>query len=311
MQQRAQTGGRRRAYVFLGFSLLAAAVITAIVWQLVDGLQKQAEETTQAQELVNVVVAARDLNMGVALSTEDVVVRAVHPSVLVEGETFDSLEKVIGRTPKERILANEIVRRGRLAQAGEGIGLNALIAPGNRALAVQISQAQAVAAFIQPGNYVDVIVVIRPDDREIEAKAVSKVLLQGKRVLAVGSTLQGNSSEEDPAAKAARDQAKKKPVVTLEVTLEEAEQVALAATKGDIHLALRSDAEMIGEDEDTDGATASVLIGYDKDKKKPPAIRYAAPRIEGPKVEVIQGTDRDNVEFDASGAVKEQRGGRR
>ena len=310
MQQRAQTGGRRRAYVFLGFSLLAAAVITAIVWQLVDGLQRQAEQSSRAEELVNVVVAARDLNMGVPLTTEDVVVRAVHPSVIVEGEVFDTLDKVVGRTPKERVLANEILRRGRLAQAGEGIGLNALIAPGNRAMAVQISQAQAVAAFIQPGNYVDVIVVIRPDDRAIEAKAVSKVLLQGKRVLAVGSTLQGNSTDDDPAAKAAKDQAKKKPVVTLEVTLEEAEQVALAAAKGDIHLVLRSDAEMIGEDEETEGATASVLIGYDRDEKKPPVIRYAAPKIEGPKVEVIQGTERDNIEFDANGAVKEQRGRR-
>jgi pilus assembly protein CpaB len=312
MQQRAQTGGRARAYVFLGLSVIAAAIAAAIVWQLIGHLQKQAEDAQAPGEMVDVVVAARDLNMGVALTQDDVVVRSLPVSVVVEGATFDSLEQVVGeipRTPKERILANEIIRRERLALPGEGVGLNALITEGQRAMAVQISQAQAVAAFIQPGNYVDVIVVIRPDERNAEAKAVSKVLLQGKRVLAVGATLQGNGPEKDDD-QASRN-AKKKPVVTIEVDLEEAEQLALAASRGDIHLVLRADVDVIGEDEETEGATASVLIGVDPKEKNTPAAYYVQPKVEGPKVEVISGKDRGTLTFDESGAAKEENKRRR
>jgi pilus assembly protein CpaB len=290
MQQRAQTGGRARAYVFLGLSVIAAAIAAAIVWQLIGHLQKQAEDAQAPGEMVDVVVAARDLNMGVALTQDDVVVRSLPVSVVVEGATFDSLEQVVGeipRTPKERILANEIIRRERLALPGEGVGLNALITEGQRAMAVQISQAQAVAAFIQPGNYVDVIVVIRPDERNAEAKAVSKVLLQGKRVLAVGATLQGNGPEKDD------------------------DQLALAASRGDIHLVLRADVDVIGEDEETEGATASVLIGVDPKEKNTPAAYYVQPKVEGPKVEVISGKDRGTLTFDESGAAKEENKRRR
>ena len=307
MQQRAQTGGRGRAYVFLGVSLVAAAVVAAIVWQLISHLEKQATASNDAQQLTDVIVAARDLNMGVPLTNEDIVVRALPPNVVVTGQTFESMEQAVGRTPKERILANEVLRRERLAIPGEGIGLNALISQGQRALAVQISTAQAVAAFLQPGNYVDVIVVIRPDDRRSEYKSVAKVLLQGKRVLAVGSTLQGNEPEnaEDKNAQA---QARKKPVVTLEVSLEEAEQVALAAEDGVIHLALRADVDVIGDElEETEGATASVLIGEPAGQKQPTARAYVAPKVEGPKVEIIEGVDRQDYEFNENGGVKDDR----
>jgi len=286
-------------------------VVAAIVWQLIATMQKQSTASSDAQQLVDVVVAARDLNMGVELGPEDVTVRALPPNVVVTSQTFDSLEQAVGRTPKERILANEVLRRERLAIPGEGIGLNALITQGQRAMAVQINQAQAVAAFIQPGNYVDVIVVVRPDDRQAEAKAVAKVLLQSKRVLAVGSTLQGNEPEsaEDKSAKSA---ARKKPVVTLEGSLEEAEQLALATTKGDVHLVLRSDLDPLDdEDEDTEGATAAVLIGEPAGQKTPTRNYYAAPKVEGPSVEVIQGVERTKDEYDENGVLIQKGRGRR
>jgi Flp pilus assembly protein CpaB len=60
-----------------------------------------------------------------------------------------------------------------------------------RALSIDISDGSAVSGFLNPGNYVDVIVTIEGDDTR-EAETVT--LLQAVTVLAVNNRM-GNSSE--------------------------------------------------------------------------------------------------------------------
>ena len=95
---------------------------------------------------------------------------------------------VIGRTPRAKILPNEPVRRESLASADAGVGLNALIRKGMRAMTVQVDHQSGVGGFIQPGNYVDVIVTIRPDDQRGRSKWATETILSGIPVLTVAAT---------------------------------------------------------------------------------------------------------------------------
>ena len=278
MQQRQQTGGRGKAYLFLGVSLIAAVLAAVMVVQLLKNMQKKVETASAPSETVDVVVASRNLYMGLPIQDGDVAVRRLAPEMVPAEVVFTAVDQVVGRTPKERILASEIVRSERLARREAGIGLNAIITPGKRAVSIGVKAEEAVAGFIQPLNYVDVIVVIRPDSaKDINARAVSKTLMQGIKVLAVGDSLTGLQGDETETATAAKgkdgkQKAKKsssknkgyvkgKRTVTLEVTLEEAEELALATEKGDLTLALRADIDITQFE--THGATADTLIGLE------------------------------------------------
>ncbi|MBK9644509.1 MAG: Flp pilus assembly protein CpaB [Deltaproteobacteria bacterium] len=321
MQQRQQTGGRGKAYLFLAFSLITAVLAAVLVVQLLKRSQAQLQEAMKPKETVDVVVAKRNLYMGIPITEEDVAVRALSPEMVPADVVFTSIEAVLQRTPKERVLVNEIVRSERLARREAGIGLNAIITPGKRAVSVAIAAEEAVAGFIQPLNYVDVIVVIRPDDsKEYGANAVAKTLLQSIKVLAVGSSLGGPDEAETAEAGKAKKRdtsgvVKGKRTVTLEVTPEEAESIALASVKGEIVLALRADIDILQVQ--TNGMTANALIGFDPLADEPaapsttmastkPRAKAATPAVEdGPKVQVIEGSTTTDVTINADGTTKE------
>ncbi len=246
MQHRQQTGGRGKAYLFLGVSLVAAVLAAVLVVQLLKRAQKQVEQAKRPDETVDIVVATRKLYMGVPIQDGDVAVRKMDPQMVPADVVFTAADQVVGRTPKERILASEIVRSERLARREAGIGLNAIITPGKRAISIAVKAEEAVAGFIAPLNYVDVIVVIKPDDQDnAGTRAIAKTLLQGIKVLAVGDSLGGVGGDETETAAAAKAGKKKAPAakskntgvvkgkrtVKLEVELEEAEQISLAAAK--------------------------------------------------------------------------------
>jgi pilus assembly protein CpaB len=85
-----------------------------------------------------------------------------------------------------------------------------------------------VAGFVHPGNRVDVLVTMAKGKAR---ESVTKIVLENILVLAAGpevTTVKGK--EQQPATV---------DVITLEVTPEEAEKLALAATEGKLQLALR------------------------------------------------------------------------
>ncbi|MCP4808116.1 MAG: Flp pilus assembly protein CpaB [Proteobacteria bacterium] len=314
MQPRAQTGGRSKAYLFLGVSLVAAVLAAVLVVNLLKRAQKQVEQARQPSETIDVVVATRNLYMGLPIQEGDVAVRALAPEMVPADVVFTSIDQTVGRTPKERILASEIVRSERLARREAGIGLNAVITPGKRAISIAVKAEEAVAGFVNPLNYVDVIVVIKPDDRDAAGtRAISKTLLQEIKVLAVGDTLGGAGSETTTDSKGKTTTKKKKSTstkgkrtITLEVTLEEAEQISLASAKGDIVLALRADIDITQVE--THGAKVDALVGL-APKEDAPLTTMAVKRTtgpkEGPKAEVVSGGDTIEVEFNADGTREE------
>lgn len=307
MQQpsRQQTGGRTKATLFLVLALVVAALTAYVAWTFVAKVQKQAARASQGPERVQVLVAARTIYMGETLTEADVQPVGLMPDLIYPEMVFteDELESLLNRVARDRILQGEIVREERLADVEDGEGLNALIPPGYRAMTIDVDPESSLAGLLQPGNWVDVIVTIRPDDRNIEAKWVTKTILQKKRVLAIGDRLKPRSAEEK-AQETKRSSRRKRPTVTLELTLEEAEELALASSRGDLHLILRSDRDNL-QTADSEAVTTSSIIGMQPVGFRTPASPRPSPVPAAPSpttnAEVIQGGETTSVQFDANG----------
>jgi pilus assembly protein CpaB len=323
--QRQQGQARVRSGILLVASLLFAAVAGLIVFRILQRNQKMLEEARKPTATVAVVVATHDLIIGRQILAEDVTLKQLSPDAIPadQAETFHTMADIVGRTPRERVLAEEPLRKDRLARAEAGVGLNAIVNLGKRAMTIPTTDAEdALAGLVQPGNKVDIIVTIKPEDpTSVGAKWVAETILEKITVLAVGSLLdreeQAKQAEAASQPKARRASSQEptrrmKPSITLEVTPEEAEKLALAQAQGQIHVVLRSDIDALvaaspGVTSDRD------LIGYPAPVAKPEvkALKVEAPAL--PQAEVIQGNAKTKVTFESNGTTSEsnaKKGGR-
>jgi len=104
-----------------------------------------------------------------------------------------------------------------------------------------------VSGFVHPGNRVDVLVSLQRSGRE--ENPITKIVLQNIPVLATGTEIEQKGKNEKPV---------QVDVITLELTPDEAEKLALATTEGKIQLALRG--YNSSEEVSTRGATIPTLL---------------------------------------------------
>lgn len=309
--QRQQPGGRTRALVFLGGAVVLALIASALVLRVMQRSAAQLAEAERPKASVDVVIAVRDLYMGLPITADDVTVRQVAPEMVPKDYTFAQLTDVLGRTPRERILANESIREERLARPDAGVGLNAIVTPGKRAMTVATDTETAVAGLLQAGNYIDVIVTIAPEDTDSAgARWMTETILQGIKVLAVGSALDGSevpTTETDKAGKARPSNQTRslKPSITLELSPDEAERLAQAVARGTIHVVLRSDIDIL-QTTSNGPVTTDTLIGVAAPGAAP--VPTGAARPDEPdlqKATVIQGGSSSIVTFQPDGTTSE------
>ncbi len=263
LKRAAERGGRRsgvRAAVFLVVAALAAGA-TAIFFT------RYLEARTAAVRVptVKVVVAGKDIPMATALRDEVLEVVDWPASSRPERASSDP-RQLTGRVALTTILKGEPILEPKLASSTAGNGLAALLPEGMRALAVRVDDVVGVAGFIHPGDHVDVLVTMKPSDAS-GVPPVSKIILQGIRVLAVGKDLADLGTGRDKAVSAT--------VATLMVDSEQSEKLALAATKGSLLLALRSRLDLA--EVETLGMVPPSLLGDAFAEKPRPAPPPAAP----------------------------------
>jgi len=202
-------------------------------------------------------------------------------------------------------------------------GVAAVITPKKRAVAIKVDKVIGVSGFIRPGNRVDVLVTL-PEGKvkgsTSSISSITKTILENVLVLTVGQELEKKGKEEKPS---------EMDVITLELTPEETEKIALAAMEGKLTLALRNFNDT--EDVFTKGSTVPALLdsyyGPGTETKAPstPSVKKASrkgpasPRIstpvagmktedeklvsEKPKpfvVELIKGSSKTEVKFERS-----------
>jgi len=283
--------GTIRALVALLVAVVFGGVAVVALFQLITTYQARIDEARKPEDTVMVIVASRDLYPGVTITEDDLVAVVIQPRFLAGG-VFLSPEHVVGQRPRERILANEFVRASRLANPESGEGLNAIIPREMRAISVEVANGAALSGFLEPGNYVDVLVTIDPNTENKKGKEVeTHTLLQAVFVLGVNSKAQNEQMD------ASSSRGNKKPSITLLVTAQQAEQLAHAEAMGNLRLALRNDLD--NNFVESQGASVAELLGILK-KQDAPRVRKKAkpvPKAEPAPVEpettgvlIIQGT---------------------
>lgn len=208
-------------------TVLIAAILTALVATF--GVYRYLEKAKQSSQVVmqSVVIASRDLTEGeklerLALAT------AQWPAGTAPDSAFSSLDSAIGRVARVAIFKGEPIVPGRLAPPGTGPGLEVKIASGKRAMAVKINDVAGLSGLIQPNSRVDVLVTLQANSTQ-NTKEQAKMFMNNMRVLSVGTQVERGEDGKPIQATTA----------TLEVTPEQAEQLAVAMNEGMIQLVLR------------------------------------------------------------------------
>lgn len=275
-----------RALVFLIVSVATSTVALVGLYQLVTGYERLLEDARRPDGAVMVVVAARDLHQGVQVTEEDLYAVQMPAKYLPEG-VYLSPESVVGRIPRERILANELVRGARLADPESGTGLNAVIPRGLRAISIDVTDGAALSGFLRPSSFVDVLMTHQSDKGE---PVRTDTVLQALYVLGV------NGQADRPRGPKGRPRAQRSSV-TLLVTPDQAEKIAFAENTGKLVLSLRAadDVDLA----EVYGADVAGLLGHQEETEV--VVDPAPPRRTCFEVDVIHGEHKVVEYVDESG----------
>jgi pilus assembly protein CpaB len=279
----------RRSLLFMTLAGVAALVAALVVY---SALKKREREVQEAMvQSVNIVVAAHDLHIGSKLDPTAVKLTRWSRDSVPPG-AFTNLSAVLGKYVKTSFVQNEPIVASRLFTGVRTAGvMPLLIPPGMRAMSVPVDEVSDIAGFVLPGSHVDILVALQ--DPATGNRAFSKIVLQNVETLAVAQEIEQT-----------KDEPKVVKVVTLLVTPEEAERLALASREGTLRLALRNynDNKTVA----TNGVTVAQLLGG---ANAPPLMEQQAPAVarvvvrprprpKAVKVEILRnGTSTQSVSF--------------
>lgn len=215
--------------------LVAGLVIGLFAVKFAVDTIRKAQAAGAKTGTVNVVRATRDINAYEKLAADAVEIVETEENVFISKEDrIESVEEVIGRVTAKAIMLNAPILKSNLAPEGTPPGMVGRIPEGFRAVSVQISEVTAVAYQIQPGDWVDVIVVMDVSTPVGGRKTIAEVILERIQVAAIGDTTAPTSGPGKARKRPARS-------VTLFVIEEDVPKLHLAATQGKITLAMRGD----------------------------------------------------------------------
>jgi len=234
-----------------------------------------------------VVIARANLALGTELRAEDLVASPWPEGSIPEG-AFSDVSQIVGRGLIASVVTHEPILPGKLASKEAGSGLPPIIPAGKRAVSVKVNEVIGVAGYVLPGTVVDVVTTQSPTMRPEDM--TSKVVLTQVPVLTAGTRLEQEGKDGKPM---------QVTVVTLLVSPEQAERLALASSEGKIHLALRNPLD--SSEPVTPGIQPGGLLGR---VGAPRAARSSGPRnvpaspqapTPPPTVEIIRGDKRERT----------------
>lgn len=293
----------KRFFIVLAGALMFGVLAAVSVSKYLSSAQ------AYTKNLNRVAVAKEAIPLGSKIIAEQITV-VQFPKESTPDGAFDSPEKLVGRVAVVNIAAREPVTESRLAPEGTAAGLSAVIPEGYRAMTVKVDDAAGISGFIMPGTLVDVVVTIDPREGSGMQDPVSKIVLQNIKVLANGQNIDKPENERE---------ANSVKAVTLQVTPEQAEKLALASTEGKLQLVMRNQIDQ--GDEQTPGINKRSLLNGEfatpapepgslksEQPKTEPRVRrapVAKPVVAAPapqptprtQVEMIEGAKKRNVEF--------------
>lgn len=196
--------------------------------------------TPEPSPALEVLVAKRDLPMGQYIAAEDLEWQAwpeksQTDSFLVKSRQDDALEKSVGAVVRIGMVAGEPIVPNKIVQPGQQGFMAAVLAPGMRAVSVEISAETAAGGFILPNDRVDVLMT-RTVEKNENKTVYSERVLANVRVLAIDAVYGAPQEGQGQVLVGTR--------ATLELSENDTRLLQTARRAGQISLTLRSVADL-------------------------------------------------------------------
>ena len=225
------------AMLVVALALGISAALLSKMWLQAQVPQEQIAAVAPTVDMGTVVIAAKSLRFGNRLAQRSL--REVEwPNKAIPEGAFRKITDVVNGKDRRVVLSaieeNEPVLGWKITGPGQRASLSALIGEGKKAVTIRVNDVLGVAGFVLPGERVDILLT-RTEVQEvgneapIQKNTFTDVLLRNVRVLAVDQ-LADDRTEEPAPAKA----------ITIEVDTKQAQKLVLAASVGQLALALRS-----------------------------------------------------------------------
>jgi len=182
------------------------------------------QQASNRPKTTKVMAAAVDIGPGVPVPAASVK-EIDWPNVAVAKGMMTKKDDVAGHVLTTFVPAGEPILERYIATAGNS-GLSAKIPDGFRAVAVKTDEMNNLAGFLFPGSRVDVLANLRGTNNT----SYNRTVLQNVQVLSAGENIVADPNGKPENVK----------IVTLLVTPEDSQKLALAIEQGKIQLAMRN-----------------------------------------------------------------------
>lgn len=219
-------GIRSVLVAIIGVAVAGGSVYAARVY--IDASAASASASAD-NGLVTVVVAARDIPYGQEIQPQMLQNmqwprEALPVGAMTEMADLVPLPGQAPRRAKRALAQGELILASKISEYGEKVTIVQSLGENTRAMAIKVDAETAVGGFVTPGDTVDILLT---QGRDNLMQAVT--ILQNVRVVGVDQV----SDEQSDAPEIAR-------TVTVEVSPEQGQKLALAQKAGTLSLTLRS-----------------------------------------------------------------------
>ena len=241
-----------RHWVFLAGA--ASLILGLLVFASLNGMG--ANEKVKPVDSIHVVVAKQDIAPKTIIKESMVEVREV-PASMVSDDAVREVSDIVNKPAKVEILKDDIISTRKVLMDITMAGFTGDIPPECRAISIAITDVTGVAGFAKPGDYVDVMLIAKGDE-----KMTGRIVLQDVLLLAINKNTEqkqkaagdgssgdtkktGDSADsKDQSDKKSADAAKDEAIsdlatATLALLPEDALKLITEAQEGTLYLALR------------------------------------------------------------------------
>lgn len=219
-------GARSILVAILGIAVAGGSAFAAR--EFLDA-SRTATKTDPNAAMVSVVVAGRDIEFGQPIQPQLLQViawprEAVPPGAITDVAALVPANGMPPRRATRAMAQGDFVLASKVSDFGEKVTIVQSLGPNARAMAIKVEAETAVGGFVTPGDTVDIVLT---QGRDASLRAVT--ILQAIRVLGVDQ----QTDQQNDAPEIAR-------TVTVEVTPEQGQILALAQKAGTLSLTLRT-----------------------------------------------------------------------
>lgn len=222
------------ALVFTVLAMLFTGITAWLLAMMLSGTQ-------YTKEPLGPVVVAKGVIEALAPLTEANLKVVKLPESAIPGGHFSEIAQLVSTPPTRAVVGlhdGELIFKDRLVDPQQGKGMASLVPSGMRAMVIRLDDSAVLARLFYPDARVDVIATVR---LARQATVVTRTIVQGPKILAVGTTVDPSHVAEPAGAGGSAGKAEEKDsVVTLLVSPSDAERITLAQREGKIDLVLRS-----------------------------------------------------------------------